>query len=175
MKARCAVFDIDNTLFDARRRLEVAISRFGVRSPRELPSELQKEFWRSYMDPNMLSLDLPLQRTIEMAIVAKDRGLRVVLITGRYEWLRRETEMQLASAGVPYDELVMRPSDSYQPDRELKPFLVRKLGCEVVEYHDDDLETLIEIRKVSPRALLFLHRPDGTFEILKAEDRKEEV
>ncbi len=163
---RCAVFDIDNTLFDARNRFEVAISRFGVRSPRELPFELQKEFWRDFMDPNLLKLDRPLYRAIEMVHDAKKRGLRVVLITGRYEWLRRDTVLQLMAAGIPFDELVMRPNDNYQVDRELKPSLVRKLGCEVVEYHDDDLETLLEVRKIFPEALLFLHRPDGTFEIL---------
>ncbi|MDK2372239.1 MAG: HAD family acid phosphatase [Candidatus Korarchaeota archaeon] len=163
---RCAVFDIDNTLFDARNRFEVAISRFGVRSPRELPFELQKEFWRDFMDPSLLKLDRPLYRAIEMVHDAKKRGLRVVLITGRYEWLRRDTILQLMAAGIPFDELVMRPNDNYQVDRELKPSLVRKLGCEVVEYHDDDLETLLEVRKIFPEALLFLHRPDGTFEML---------
>ncbi len=167
---RCAVFDIDNTLFDARNRFEVAISRFGVRSPRELPFELQKEFWRDFMDPNLLKLDRPLYRAIEMVHDAKKRGLRVVLITGRYEWLRRDTILQLMAAGIPFDELVMRPNDNYQVDRELKPSLVRKLGCEVVEYHDDDLETLLEVRKIFPEALLFLHRPDGTFEMLVGKD-----
>ncbi len=169
MRVRCAVFDIDNTLFDARERFGVALRKFGVRSPREMPFELQKEFWRAYMDPGLLGLDRPLQRTIEMVQDAKMRGLRVVLVTGRYEWLRRETAIQLMSSGVPFDELVMRPDDNYQVDGELKPALVRELDCEVVEYHDDDLDTLLKVGEMFPRAVLFLHRPDGTFKILSRE------
>ncbi len=165
-RVRCAVFDIDNTLFDVRERFNVAIRRFGATSPRELPFEVQREFWRSFMSPELLHLDRPLYRTMEMALDAKKRGLKVVVITGRYEWLRRETTLQLMRVGVPFDELLMRPNDNCQEDRELKPSLIRKLDCEVVEYHDDDLETLIEIRKLFPKAVLFLHKPDGTFEIL---------
>ncbi len=163
---KCAVFDIDNTLFDARERYRVAIRKFNVLSPRELPFELQKDFWKDFMSPELFHLDKPISRSIEMIIGAKKRGLRIVLVTGRYEWLRRETILQLMLAGAPSDELLMRPSDNYQEDRELKPFLIKDLKCEVVEYHDDDLGALLEMRKMFPNALLFLHKPDGTFNIL---------
>ncbi len=163
---RCAVFDIDNTLFDARNRFRVAISSFNVSSPKELPPSEQREFWRRFLDPVLLSLDVPISRSLEMVLDAKRRGLRVVLITGRYESLRRDTELQLTQAGVPYDELLMRPDGNFQRDRELKLSMLRRLDCEVVEYHDDDLETLLEVREVFPNTLIFLHRPDGSFEIL---------
>lgn len=162
----CAVFDIDNTLFDVRARFKVAISGFGVSSPRELTPSEQREFWRRFLDPTLLHLDIPIGRSLEMVLEAKRRGLRVVLITGRYESLRRDTELQLIQAGVPYDELLMRPDGNFERDRELKPSILRRLNCEVVEYHDDDLETLLEVRRMFPRALLFLHRPDGSFEII---------
>lgn len=163
---KCAVFDIDNTIFDSRRRFHVAISQFNVSSPRELPLETRRMFWERFLDPQLFSLDVPISRTIEMMLAAKRRGLRLVLITGRYERLRRETELQLLQAGVPYDDLIMRPDGNFQKDAELKPSLLRSLDCEIVEYHDDDLDTLIEVRKISPKALLFLHRPDGSFEII---------
>ncbi len=163
---KCAVFDIDNTLFDARRRFHFAISGFNVNSPKELPFELQRQFWRRFLDPELFSLDIPISRSIEMILDAKRRGLRVVLITGRYESLRRDTELQLMQAGIPYDELIMRPDGNFQRDKELKPSLLKGLNCEIVEYHDDDLETLLEVRKISPNSLLFLHRPDGSFEII---------
>ncbi len=163
---KCAVFDIDNTIFDARERYRVTIRKFGILSPRELPFELQKDFWKSFMSPELFRLDKPIFRTIEMIVDAKKRGLRIILVTGRYEWLRKETVLQLTSAGVPFDELLMRPSDNYQEDRELKPSLIKNLKCEIVEYHDDDLDTLLEVRKLFPNALLFLHRPDGTFDML---------
>ncbi|RSN69487.1 hypothetical protein D9Q81_02460 [Candidatus Korarchaeum cryptofilum] len=163
---KCAVFDIDNTLFDVRRRFHLAISGFNVSSPRELPFELQRQFWMRFLDPELFSLDTPINRSIEMILDAKSRGLRVVLITGRYESLRRDTELQLMQAGIPYDELIMRPDGNFQRDRELKPSLLKGLSCEIVEYHDDDLETLLEVRKIAPNSLLFLHRPDGSFEII---------
>jgi len=72
----------------------------------------------------------------------------------------------LMQAGIPYDELIMRPDGNFQRDKELKPSLLKGLNCEVVEYHDDDLETLLEVRKIAPNSLLFLHRPDGSFEII---------
>ncbi|MEM0267746.1 MAG: HAD family acid phosphatase [Candidatus Korarchaeum sp.] len=164
---RCAVFDIDNTLFDARARYRVAVSFFNVSSHKELPFNEQREFWRKFLDPELFCLDTPIGRSLEMVLDAKRRGLRVVLITGRYESLRRDTELQLLQAGVPYDQLLMRPDGNFQRDRELKITILRKLNCEVVEYHDDDLETLLEVRKVFPKALLLLHRPDGSFEIIR--------
>ena len=163
---KCAVFDIDNTLFDVRRRFHFAISSFNVNSPRELPFDLQRQFWMRFLNPELFSLDIPIRRSIEMIMDAKKRGLRVVLITGRYESLRRDTELQLMQAGIPYDELIMRPDGNFQRDKELKPSLLKGLNCEVVEYHDDDLETLLEVRKIAPNSLLFLHRPDGSFEII---------
>lgn len=168
----CVVFDIDNTLFDSRERFDVVARRFGIISPRELPFEIQKEFWKSYMDPALLSLDRPIARAVKMAVLARRRGLKVIIITGRYERLRADTVTQLVQAGVPFDALIMRPEDNYQEDRDLKPFLVRRIRCNVVEYHDDDLDTLLEIGKMFPRALLFLHRPDGTFDIIQQENRK---
>ncbi len=163
---KCAVFDIDNTLLDARERYRITIRKFGVLSPKELPFELQKDFWRNFMSPELFYLDKPIFRSIEMIIDAKRRGLKIILVTGRYEWLRRETISQLMSAGIPFDELLMRPNDNYQEDKELKPSLIKDLECEIVEYHDDSLDTLLEVRKIFPNALLFLHRPDGTFSIL---------
>lgn len=165
----CAVFDIDNTLFDARARYKVAASFFGASSHKELPPTEQREFWKRFLDPGLFCLDAPIIRSLEMVLDAKRRGLRVILVTGRYESLRRDTELQLMQAGVSYDELLMRPDGNFQRDRELKPFMLRKLDCDVVEYHDDDLETLLEVRKIFPNALLFLHRPDGSFEIISRE------
>ncbi|MEM1521213.1 MAG: hypothetical protein QXK42_06705, partial [Candidatus Korarchaeum sp.] len=92
---RCAVFDIDNTLFDARARYRVAVSFFNVSSHKELPFNEQREFWRKFLDPELFCLDTPIGRSLEMVLDAKRRGLRVVLITGRYESLRRDTELQL--------------------------------------------------------------------------------
>lgn len=168
---KCAVFDIDNTVFDSRRRFHVAISQFNVSSPNELPPKARKEFWEKFLDPQLFSLDVPISRTVEMMLAAKRRGLRVVLITGRYERLRRETELQLMQAGIPYDDLIMRPDGNFQRDAELKPSLLRSLDCEVVEYHDDDLDALIAVRELAPRALLFLHEPDGSFEIISPAER----
>jgi len=164
---RCAVFDVDNTLLDSRERFNLVARKFGVRSPKELTFELQKEFWRSYMDPALLSLDKPIARAVEMAVAAKRMGLKVVIVTGRYEWLRADTAAQLSSAGVPFDAMLMRPDGNYQEDRDLKPFLIRSSGCHVVEYHDDDLDSLLEVGRIFPDARLFLHRPDGTFDIIQ--------
>ncbi|MCS7103020.1 MAG: hypothetical protein NZ992_03960 [Candidatus Korarchaeum sp.] len=163
---RCAVFDIDNTLFDARVRYRVAISSFNTFSHKELPFNQQREFWRRFLDPRLFCLDTPITRSLEMVLDAKRRGLRVVLITGRYESLRRDTELQLMQASIPYDELLMRPDGNFQKDRELKPSILRKLNCEIVEYHDDDLETILEVKMIFPKALLFLHKPDGSFEVI---------
>lgn len=167
----CVVFDIDNTLFDARARYRVAISVFNASSHRELPPMEQMGFWKRFLDPGLFYLDTPIIRSLEMVLDAKRRGLRVVLVTGRYESLRRDTELQLMQAGVVYDELLMRPDGNFQRDGELKPSILAKLDCDVVEYHDDDLEALLEVRKIFPNALLFLHRPDGSFEIISRERR----
>ncbi len=170
---KCAIFDIDNTLFDSRRRFYLVLRKYGVTSPSEVPLSLRKRFWLDYMDPSLFHLDRPIPRAVEMVLEAKLRGLKVVLITGRYELVRVPTEIQLRSAGIPFDELLMRPNDNMDKDYVLKPNLVKKIDCKFSEYHDDDLDTLLVLRKIYPQAVYFHHQPDGTFTILGGLDDKE--
>jgi hypothetical protein len=47
-------------------------------------------------------------------------GYEIVIITGRPLKWKGETELWLRLHGIPYDELHMRPSTSYDPDDVLK-------------------------------------------------------
>ncbi len=119
----CAVFDIDNTLFDTRKRMYLVLRKYGVNSPSEVPVGMRRSFWIDYMNPLLFHLDRPIPRAVEMVLDAKLRGLKVVLITGRYELVRTPTEIQLRTAGIPFDALLMRPNDNMDKDSIPKPML----------------------------------------------------
>jgi uncharacterized HAD superfamily protein len=57
---------------------------------------------------------------------AKDDGDNVVILTARSAHYRDETKKWLAKNGIPYDALVMRPSDNLSSDKKVKRELLEE-------------------------------------------------
>ncbi|KUO84065.1 MAG: acid phosphatase [Thermoproteus sp. CIS_19] len=107
-------FDVDGVLVDASRRLSICLNGGSVD-------------WSCFLDCGKLALDLPKSRYIDLAARLHGRGHRVVVVTGRPEYMRRCTEAQLRSYGVPFDELYMRPQGDHRQDHLYKADAIARL------------------------------------------------
>lgn len=102
MNDRAVIVDIDGTL----------ALRTGDRSP---------------FDWSRVGEDTPNAPVIELVRIIHAAGLhRVLLMSGRDEVCRRQTEMWLDAQEVPFDELHMRPPKDNRKDSLIKEELYRK-------------------------------------------------
>ncbi|MEU7282165.1 hypothetical protein AB0A69_25815 [Streptomyces sp. NPDC045431] len=118
-----AVFDLDNTLSDARHR-----QRFLERRPRD---------WDAFFAA--ATQDPPLARGVAMCREAADT-CEVVYLTGRPERCRADTVAWLAEHGLPEGRIHMRRNDDRRPARHTKLETLRRLAQrrEVRMLVDDD-------------------------------------
>jgi len=102
------IFDLDGTLANIDERRTLASKENG------------KIDWGVFFDPKYIGLDKPIDTTISLCQALASTGLGIVIMSGRGEETRAETESWLKQYGVKYDKLIMRPVQDYTPDDELK-------------------------------------------------------
>lgn len=90
---------------------------------------------RDETDPNVrhfaawdrVGEDLPNEPVIELArLVAESGRYKLIVMSGRDEVCRWQTEMWLAAQGIAFDELHMRPHKDNRPDYVVKEELYRQ-------------------------------------------------
>lgn len=97
---RAVIFDVDGTL--------------AVRN--ETDPEV-----RRFFDWDRVGEDLPNLAVIELAhVIAESKRYRMIVMSGRDEVCRWQTEMWLAAQGVVFDELHMRACKDNRPDTVVK-------------------------------------------------------
>ncbi len=109
------VFDIDGTLADVARLREMFLS---VQQGR------QKDF-RSFHRQALHAQ--PIAWVKDAALQVRQRGLSVVLVTGRSVRWRHETSWWLALNGIPSDALFMRERRDSRPDAEIKQSMLDRI------------------------------------------------
>jgi phosphoglycolate phosphatase-like HAD superfamily hydrolase len=72
--------------------------------------------------------DLPIRNTIHLVQRLHEVGFRVLIVSGRSELVRTETEEWLEQHAVPYDSLVMRRNEDHRSDTIVKAEMVDELG-----------------------------------------------
>lgn len=79
---------------------------------------------RSPYDETLVSTDKPVKEIIDILQTYK-RGkiIEIILMSGRHETCRKDTEAWLKQCGVPYDKLYMRPAEDNQKDVIVKEAL----------------------------------------------------
>lgn len=115
MFKKVVVFDLDGTVFDCTHRLYLI----------EGDDKDFKEFHRQ------CSSDKPIRSIIELVLMCYEMGYAIVFCTGRPNWTRLLTEKSiLEHIGLnPKDySLLMRPTDNYKKDMEVKPKLFEEAG-----------------------------------------------
>lgn len=101
---KTVIFDLDGTLADGTHRLHLLPTK-------DLHlTDSWNEFNRASKD------DSPFQDTIDVCNIMVQAGLRVIILTGRSDIVRAETEAWLERNSVMYSELVMRPHSDNRRD-----------------------------------------------------------
>jgi predicted kinase len=115
--AKTVLFDIDGTLADATHRLHHIQN--GSRN------------WDAFF---AACVDDPVIEPIrELAWLVDNQGYRIVLVSGRSDVVRAETEAWLAGHGVPYSELHMRAAGDFRQDHLVKSHILDAL---IADGHD---------------------------------------
>jgi hypothetical protein len=123
-----AVYDIDGVLADARHREHLVATK-----PKDWDG-----FFAAVGDDAAIEEGL--------ADLRDSAGThRIVLVSGRPERTRADTEAWLARQGVPYDRLVLRRDSDRRPAALAKADLLRTLGgADVVVLVVDDDASVVE-------------------------------
>jgi phosphoglycolate phosphatase-like HAD superfamily hydrolase len=116
------IVDIDGTLADVQHRLH-HIKGSGKKN--------WKQFFRSA--PQDEPIDIIFRWVNNLA-----PDYTAILITGRPDEYRKDTEAWLAKHGVRYSKLYMRRAGDHRPDTVVKQELLDKVGRERVAFVIDD-------------------------------------
>lgn len=103
MKENALIVDLDGTLADIRIRLKHI--------------EGAKKDWRSF---NKTIVTDELHEWCREIVVRFSIDHRILIVSGRVDDLRSETEEWLKKYDVPYDLLLMRGKNDHRPDNVLK-------------------------------------------------------
>jgi phosphoglycolate phosphatase-like HAD superfamily hydrolase len=150
-----AIFDLDGVIADVSGRIEKALRELGKENLNELSREDRRRFWEIFLNPELLELDKPRMDVIDYMRKIKDKGLRIIIVTGRTIKQKKETLKQLSSWGVPYDEIYFRMAGDLRKDSIYKRGVVKlllKRGYNIVEVWEDSDEVIRELRKLIPYA-----------------------
>ena len=100
---KCYIFDLDGTLADDSHRWH-HVQRSGD--------------WDSYYA--QCPFDKPIQHVVEIAKALHAAKFEIIIVTGRSESIRAETEQWLLQHGVLFRELIMRKRTDRRRNSELK-------------------------------------------------------
>ncbi len=77
---------------------------------------------RGQYDEEKVRLDKPIKSIIDiLQTYKKSKIITIIIVSGRHETCRRDTELWLLNNNIPYDELYMRPAGNNEKD-----FLIKK-------------------------------------------------
>lgn len=97
------IVDVDGTLANVKHRL-----KYVKKEPKD---------WKSFFEA---APDDPSNQDVVDMVNALAAKYNIVVVTGRPEQYREETERWLNGNYIPYDVLLMRPSNNSKPDHEVK-------------------------------------------------------
>lgn len=111
MTNKTVIFDLDGTLalIDTRRKISTMANG--------------KIDWDTFFDPKNIILDRPNWPVIDTLKLFSEKGLNIVIFSGRSEVTKSATEDWLDKFNVPFDVLRMRPTSKefkFMRDDDLK-------------------------------------------------------
>jgi CRISPR/Cas system-associated exonuclease Cas4 (RecB family) len=113
-----AVFGLDGVVVDDHKRVESALKELGMPpgfKPGDLKGAIRDRYLSIAFEGSRLEMDRPLAAGIKMAVADKKEGDYVILVSDRPPSLKMETEAELRRFNVPYDVLLLAPSDYAKP------------------------------------------------------------
>ncbi len=135
---KTAIFDLDGTLADINHRVHFV--RHG--------NKRWDKFFAECVN------DLPINSVIALnhyLTAPRKLGVfnnpKIIIVSGRSDEVRKESEDWLATHGIIYDQLIMRPAGDYTPDDKLKEAILDKLLAEGHEilFTVDDRQRVVDM------------------------------
>ncbi len=102
MTRKCFIFDLDDTLADNGHRMHL----------------LRAGQWDDYFA--LCHADPPIEATVQCAIALHVRGFPIIIISGRSESVRAETEAWLIRHVCLTERLYLRPVGDFRPNSVVK-------------------------------------------------------
>ena len=145
-KEKAAVFDIDGTLLNIQKRLEI--------SERESNGN-KKLFWQIFLSEKYLDLDTPNERVIKFLQEKWQEDIKVIIVTGRTRNMERYTYYQLSTFNIPWNEAYFRSKGDFRKDYEYKSEIMKKLmqKYEILFIIDDSEEVRKAIEQMGIKAI----------------------
>jgi FMN phosphatase YigB (HAD superfamily) len=146
MALNIVLFDIDNTLADMDHRLHYM--------------ERETVDWDEFEDQCIY--DQPIMSTIIAAQALRALGKQVWCWTGRRERIRSQTEVWLRNNGVPFEQLLMKPTSEETPTELLKLRWLQQgpvPSDRVICAYDDDPQVVKVLREQGKLLVFRVVRP----------------
>ena len=134
---KIVIFDLDGTLADITARRNLSTKDNG------------KMDWDVFFDRDNIKLDVPNQKVVDMArmINMTDR-YQIFILSGRSKSTYRTTQQWLIQNDIPFDDLIMRPTDKhhhYMKDSDLKQMWLDDIGVNNVAMVFDDRQQVVDM------------------------------
>ena len=134
---KIVIFDLDGTLADITARRTLSTKNNG------------KMDWDIFFDPKNIDMDLPNQPVIDMLNMINDTDrYQIFILSGRTKATYRTTRNWLIQNNIPFDDLIMRPTDNhhhYMADNDLKQMWLDDIGVDNVSMVFDDINQVVDM------------------------------
>ena len=133
---KIVIFDLDGTLalIDNRRDISMVDG---------------KRDWDIFFDPKNIDMDLPNHTVIDMLNMINDTDrYQIFILSGRTKATYRTTRNWLIQNDIPFDDLIMRPTDNhhhYMADNDLKQMWLDDIGVDNVAMVFDDRNQVVDM------------------------------
>lgn len=127
------IFDVDGTLVDSSEHFHLLDS-----TPLGHTENLYEYHRRALNSP-------PRSSVVELSRVLWASGIKIIIVTSRYEKFRGETENWLSQNNIQYDNLYMRKNDDHREHRLIKRDILALLkiqGYKILLGIDDNPEII---------------------------------
>ena len=118
---------------------------------------------RDYFDYTKVLNDSPIDEIIELIQIYKQEGFGIVLVSGREESCREDTELWIHNYGIDYNDLYMRENDDRRQDYIIKNEIYENYlkGKYNIKFVLDDRNQVVNMWR--ELGLKVLQVSDGTF------------
>ena len=134
---KIVIFDLDGTLADITARRNLSTKDNG------------KMDWDVFFDRDNIKLDVPNQKVVDMARMINDTDrYQIFILSGRSKSTYRTTQQWLIQNNIPFDDLIMRPTDKhhhYMKDSDLKQMWLDDIGVDNVAMVFDDRQQVVDM------------------------------
>ena len=113
---RCYIFDIDGTIANGEHRIHHIVNEHG------------KKDWDTYF--SLCGDDEPIPHVIELMQDLTRANCSIIIVSGRSDQVRQETQDWLEKHDIWYDRLVMRRQGDHRNDDILKVEMLEQLRAE---------------------------------------------